>query len=113
MTGITGGEGCFARSCDASDLDVADLDRPADLPLPGSDCSRGFCRSAVERQHAAAEDVVDGTIEALPSLLRSRFGLTKVNGPPHAIVVRPTAAGLCAVAGRFAPETEVARWCSS
>src|SRR5437773_1182315 len=33
MTGAAGYEGCFASSSDASDLDAADLDRPADLSL--------------------------------------------------------------------------------
>ena len=63
MTGIAGREGCFARGDDTGDLDVADLDRSADLPLPGSDCGRGFRSSPVEWQHAAVEDLVDGAIE--------------------------------------------------
>ena len=65
MTGVAGGEGHFARCGDTGDLDVADLDRPADLPLPGSDSGRGFRRSPVERQYAAAEDLVDGVIEGV------------------------------------------------
>jgi hypothetical protein len=46
-------------------LDIADLDWSADLPLPGSDCGRGFRRSPVKRQHAAAQDLVDGAIEGV------------------------------------------------
>jgi hypothetical protein len=65
MTGIAGCEGCFASSSDASDLDVADLDWPPDLPLPGSDSRRGFRRSPIERQNAAAEDIVYGNIECV------------------------------------------------
>jgi hypothetical protein len=38
MAGIAGGEGCFARGGDTGDLDLADLDRSADLSLPGGDC---------------------------------------------------------------------------
>jgi hypothetical protein len=63
MTGIAGCEDCFAGSGDAGDLDIADLERPADLPLPGGDCSRSFRRSAIEWQHAATEDIVDGAGE--------------------------------------------------
>ena len=63
MTGMAGGEGCFARGGDAGDLDVADLDRSTDLLHSGSDCGRGFRGSPVEWQHAAVEDLVDGAIE--------------------------------------------------
>src|SRR5256885_16242208 len=65
MTGVAGRERCFVRGGDTGDLDVADLHRPADLPLPGIDCGRGFRRSPVERQHAAAEDIVYGDIEGV------------------------------------------------
>jgi hypothetical protein len=54
MTGVARGEDCFARGRDTSDLDIADLDWSADLSLPGSDCGRGFRRSPVKRQYAAA-----------------------------------------------------------
>ena len=54
MTGVAGRERCFARGGDTGDLDVADLNRPADLPLLGGDYGRGFRRSPVERQYAAA-----------------------------------------------------------
>ena len=63
MTGVACGEGCFARGGDAGDLDVTDLDRPPNLPLSGSECGRSLCRTPVERQYAAAEDLVDGAIE--------------------------------------------------
>ena len=56
MSGIAGGEGCFARGGDTGDLDIADLDRSADLPLPGGDDSRGCRSKPVKRQRAAVED---------------------------------------------------------
>jgi hypothetical protein len=65
MTGVARCEGCFACNRDAGDLDVADLDRQADLPLLGSECGRGFRCSPVERQHAAAEDIVYGDVEGI------------------------------------------------
>jgi hypothetical protein len=65
MTGIASRQGCLAGSGDAGDLDIADLDRPADLPLPGGECVRGFRCSAVEWRQAEAEGVVDSAIEGL------------------------------------------------
>jgi hypothetical protein len=64
MTGVAGRDGCFARSGDTRDMDVADLNRPADLPLPGSDYGRRFRRGPIERQHPAAEDLVDSRSKA-------------------------------------------------
>ena len=65
MMGVAGCEGCFARGGDTGDLDVADLDRPPDQPLPGGECGRSLRRSPVEWQHAATEDIVDGAIEGI------------------------------------------------
>lgn len=62
---MAGCEGCFARGGDTGDLHVADLDRPANLPLLGGDCGCGFRRSPVKRQHAPAEDIVNGAIEGI------------------------------------------------
>jgi hypothetical protein len=47
VAGVARGEGCFAREGDTGDLDIADLDRPADLPLLGNDRSRGLSSSSV------------------------------------------------------------------
>ena len=65
MASVARGDRRFARSGNTGDLHVADLDRPADLPLRGSDpgCRFGCC--SVERQHAAAEDFVDGDIKLI------------------------------------------------
>ena len=100
MTGVAGGEGCFARAGDICDLDVADLHRPANLPLPGGDCGCAFRRTTLERPHAPAQDLVDGAVEGVIGIGRAG-GLGASKAKPKRIskivmVVVQTASGGCA-----------------
>ena len=83
MTGVPRSKRCFARGGDTGDLDIADFNCPADLPLPGGDRSRGLRRRPIERQHAAAENVVNGSIEGViepvAPTARSQNGDTKTD----------------------------------
>jgi len=74
MTDVAGGDDCLARSGDASDLNVADFDRLSEFPLPGSDFRRGFRRSPVERQHPAAEYILDGAFEGVMEVIAPAAG---------------------------------------
>jgi hypothetical protein len=56
-------EGYLARGGDAGDLDLTDVDRSTDDSPPSGYCGRPFCRGSIKRQHAAAQDLVNGTIE--------------------------------------------------
>src|SRR5947208_3038875 len=99
MTGVTGCEGCLASSNDASDLDVADLDRPPDLPLPGSDPRRGF-RAVRSKDSTRAPRISSMAIsKASGSLSRRRPGARSARPKrisKTVIVVVQTDSGDCA-----------------